>query len=126
MSSVFSKLPKKQHIKSNSYFSQLMRKGQKVHAKYFTCYFVVKRYGTLRLGVTCSKQTPNAVMRNYYKRRMRLTFQANAVLFSELFGASCDVILVAKHTDKKIAMQDYINDFAESLQKYMVRDKIKC
>lgn len=111
-------------LKANYSFSKVMQKGQMIKGHYLNCYIMPKKYGSLRLGVTCAKQTPSAVMRNYYKRRLRLAYQANGELIKSLKLGPIDCVLLAKHLSKKVSVQDYCDDLAAILQNPSLHAKI--
>lgn len=89
-----------------------------------TCYILPRKYGPLRLGVTCTKQVPNAVWRNYYKRRLRQAYQANVDLISSLKLGPCNCVLLAKHFPKKVSALAYCDDLAAILQNPSLHAKI--
>lgn len=119
------RLRRNNRLKAPYSFSRTMKKGQLYIGKYLNCYIFPKKYGDVRLGVTCVKQTPNAVWRNYYKRRLRLAYQANFNLLKQQFTAPVDIVLVAKHRAEKFSSEKYIADLAAILQNLSLHAKIR-
>ena len=112
-------------LKASYSFSKTMQKGQMFPGKYLTCYILPKKYGPLRLGVACAKCTPNAVWRNYYKRRLRQAYQSNLEFLRSLNLGSLDCVLLAKHFPNKVSAADYCRDFSKILHNLSLHVRIK-
>lgn len=117
-------LHKYNRLKVNYSFSKTIRSGYMLRGRYMICYILPRKYGPLRLGVTCTKQAPNAVWRNYYKRRLRQAYQANADLINSLNLGPCNCVLLAKHFPEKISALAYCDDLAAILQNSSLHAKI--
>lgn len=112
-------------LKAKYSFSKTIKKGCLLRGRYLNCYILPKKYGPMRLGVTSAKQAPNAVWRNYYKRRLRQAYQANVELLQSLKLGPLDCVLLAKHFPKKVSAISYCDDLAAILHNLSLHAKIK-
>ncbi|MFO7783183.1 MAG: ribonuclease P protein component [Thermodesulfobacteriota bacterium] len=69
--------PKTQRILKRKDFVNLNRLGKRFHTEHFFVKVNPSRLDTSRLGITASKRTGNAVLRNRIKRLVREFFRLN-------------------------------------------------
>ena len=60
----------KNRLKKKKEFSYIYRKGETVHSKYITVYFVETRYKNVKVGFSISNKVGNSVVRHKVKRRL--------------------------------------------------------
>lgn len=89
MSSIF---PKSLRLRDRDEFNQTWRRGRKKHAPHFIV-VVHKNEGTsVRLGITASRKTGNAVARNRIKRLVREYFRQH----HQEICCGADISVIAK------------------------------
>ena len=91
---------KTQRILKRKDFVNLNRSGKRFHTKHFSVTVKRSGLGTNRLGITASKKTGNAVLRNRIKRLVREFFRLNKSRFPQ----EVDILVAAK---KGAAALDY-------------------
>lgn len=65
-----------ERVKRNREFSYVFRKGQRYATGRLQIHVLCKRREGRRIGVTCTRNAPNAVARNHAKRLLREAFRA--------------------------------------------------
>lgn len=60
----------KNRLRKKKEFSYIYRKGETVHSKYITVYFVETRYKNVKVGFSISNKIGNSVVRHRVKRRL--------------------------------------------------------
>lgn len=88
----FSGLPKSDRLLKRREFLYLSGQGSSVGNRYFVAAFRCNDLGRSRLGITVTKKTGNAVVRNRIKRLVREFFRQNR----HLLRAGVDVNVIAK------------------------------
>ncbi|AZO79438.1 MULTISPECIES: ribonuclease P protein component [unclassified Bosea (in: a-proteobacteria)] len=68
----------------------------------------------LRLGLTASRKTGNAVVRNRIRRRLRA---AAALALAEQTGKPCDLVIVARAETVNAAFRAMVDDIAVALDR---------
>jgi len=86
------KFPKYEKILNRADFVKLNRSGKRLYTKHFTLIKKQNGQGVTRLGVTVSKKTGNAVIRNRVKRLIREFFRLNKTHFPQGY----DIVIIAK------------------------------
>jgi ribonuclease P protein component len=100
---------KSERLRKRSEFIRLKRTGRRFHNKYFIAEFTAGKFERTRLGVTISKRTGPAVLRNRLKRIIRESFRHNRQYLSD----NVDINIIVK----KEAASIHYNDAFSSLQK---------
>jgi ribonuclease P protein component len=88
---VFS-FPKHERLLNRLDFVNLNREGKKHHTAHFTIYLRKNGLAHSRLGITTSKRTGKAVVRNKTRRLIRETYRLNRTYFPR----GCDILISAK------------------------------
>ena len=83
-------------------FVNLNRFGKKYHSAHFMIITMENGLGIRRLGITASKKTGNAVMRNRIKRHIREFYRLN----KDLFPRGYDVVIVAKKGTRNLDFRE--------------------
>lgn len=60
----------KNRLRKKKEFSYIYRKGEVLHSKYITVYFVETRYKNVKVGISISNKIGNSVVRHKVKRRL--------------------------------------------------------
>ncbi len=63
-------MKKKEIVRSNIIFNEIINTGTKISSQYFTIYYKEKD-NSLKFGIAVGKKIGNAVVRNKYKRRIK-------------------------------------------------------
>lgn len=92
-------------LKRNRDFAQVFRRGQRSGGRFVQIY-QLKRRTKRRVGFTCSKQMPNAVMRNRGKRLLRAAYHE---LEGQLAG-NWDLVLILRYSAQPLKMGDLLPD----------------
>lgn len=74
-------MKKNEMIKSNELFNTIINNGTKVSNKLYTMFFLASKNEKPFFGITASKKTGNAVIRNKLKRQTREVIDQNKMLF---------------------------------------------
>lgn len=109
-------MKKKERVKSNILFNEIIEKGKKVSNKYFTIFFLAKKEVKPLFGVTAPKRAGNAVIRNKLKRQTRALIQNTKLMFKNNRNYIIiikDACLSASHKDKLEALKSLIGDANE-------------
>ena len=75
-------MKKKDVVKSNLLFNEIIAKGEKISNKYFIIYGLRKEFIKNNYGLAVGKKIGNAVTRNKIKRKLRNIITNNYSLFS--------------------------------------------
>ena len=84
--------PKNERLLNRKDFVNLNRLGKRYHTAHFIINFKENSLGIIRLGITVSKKTGNAVTRNRIKRYIREFFRSNKTYFPQ----GHDIVIIAK------------------------------
>ena len=76
-------MKKREVVKSNNEFNYIINNGKKMGNKYFTIFYLDNNLNTTLFGITVSKKTGNAVVRNKLKRQVRSIIDENKLLFKK-------------------------------------------
>jgi len=104
---------KSERLRKRSEFIRLKRTGKRFHNKYFIAEFAAGKFERTRLGITVSKRTGSAVLRNRLKRVIRESFRHNRQYLSN----NLDINIIVK---KEAASIHYYDAFS-SLQEMFKR-----
>lgn len=85
-------MKKKDIVKDNRYFNEIIKEGKIIKNKYFVIYIRKKKQEKPQFGFAVGKKIGNAVTRNKIKRRFRNIVTANI----NYFPSYNDYIIVAK------------------------------
>lgn len=89
--------------------------GRRFRSSAFTAQVLDKpEQDSLRLGLTASRKTGNAVVRNRIRRRLR---SAAALALAEQTGKPCDVVIVARPETVNAAFAVMVDDIAVALDR---------
>lgn len=109
-------MKKKDRVKSNILFNEIIGKGKKVSNKYFTIFLLDKKETKPLFGVTAPKRVGNAVTRNKLKRQTRELILKTKFLFKNNRNYIIiikDVCLHSSHAEKLQALKTLIGDANE-------------
>jgi len=84
--------PKKARIQAHADFRKVYAQGVRYESEHFKIHIFPNSRPWSRLGLTVSRQTGKAVVRNYIKRRLREYFR----LHRSCLPKACDIVLSAK------------------------------
>ena len=97
-------------LKKRRQFLDLRKKGQSIRSKFFIFNFaknsIISPTKTSRIGITVSKKSGNAVMRNYIKRVIKAFVNQN----KSLIPLGFDIEIIPKTTFLKFKVNDIHND----------------
>lgn len=65
-------MKKKNVLKKNHQFQYVIKKKRSLNNKYLVIYYYPNKLELNRYGISISKKFANAVMRNYYRRKVRM------------------------------------------------------
>ncbi|MGX1790618.1 ribonuclease P protein component [Bosea sp. NPDC055332] len=89
--------------------------GRRFRSSAFTAQVLDKpEQESLRLGLTASRKTGNAVVRNRIRRRLRA---AAALALAEQTGKPCDLVIVARPETVNAAFAVMVDDIAVALDR---------
>ncbi len=74
-------MKKRERVKSNILFNQIINEGTKVANSLFSVFFVNKKEELPLFGIAAPKKLGNAVLRNKVKRQVRALIDENKLLF---------------------------------------------
>jgi len=96
------KLKKSERLLKRSEFIRLKRTGRRFHNKYFIAEVAAGKFERSRLGITISKRTGTAVLRNRLKRIIRESFRYNRQCLSK----NMDINIIVKKNAAAIHYKD--------------------
>lgn len=105
-------------LKKNYEFSLVFRKGSFVGAKNVNLNYRRNRLSYNRLGVTSSRKTENAVLRNHTKRLLREAYRR---LEPEM-KTGFDLVFLGKPHSGKLQFEDVLRDMRYLLRKAHLLD----
>lgn len=85
-------MKKKERVKNNRYFNQIINEGSSIKNEFYIIYRKEKEQILPQFGVAVGKKIGNAVVRNKLKRQIRSIIDHNKDLFESRF----DYIIVMK------------------------------
>lgn len=109
-------MKKKDRVKSNILFNEIIGKGKKVSNKYFTIFLLDKKEPKPLFGVTAPKKIGSAVTRNKLKRQTRELIDKTKLLFKNKRNYIIiikDVCLHSSYEQKLEALQTLIGEANE-------------
>ena len=115
-------MKREQRLRRNNDFRALYRDGIKIRLQGLVLYGRPSDFETHRMGVVASRKVGSAVVRNRFKRRMRMFFE----VFREKVSVPCDVVWIA--TQPQVAqwsfaeLQVHVREGFEKLRKLLERD----
>lgn len=106
-------MKKKNRVKKSYEFQQIIETGAKETNASFVLYYTPKQQEEARIGITLSKKIGNAVMRNHFKRQIRMMCQECIDIKTYPF----DIILVARFRYKEFSYLENKNHLEKLLLK---------
>lgn len=100
-------------IKENRIFMYLYKKGSTVVCRDIVLYYKKNNKNINRFGITVSKKTGNAVMRNRAKRLIRESYR----LSENLLSTGYDIVIVARKRILSEKANDVIKSFTKAATK---------
>lgn len=88
----FFSFPKHERLLNRDDFVNLNREGKRHHTAHFAIFFRKNGLAHSRLGITTSKRTGKAVVRNKTRRLIREVYR----LHKAFFPRGCDILISAK------------------------------
>lgn len=95
-------------VKSHEAFNEVINKGNKISNKYFIVFALKNSEVKPKFGIAVGKKVGNAVVRNKFKRQMRMIIDNNKFLFKNFYNY---IIMVKK---------DCLNINYHEMEKYLV------
>lgn len=104
---------RKNTVKKQQEFNQIIKKNQKVSSNYFVIYYQKNTLNYSRYGVSVGTKLGNAVVRNSYKRKMRMIIHENQKLHCKCY----DFIILLRKKGIGINYHQLKQDFQELIEK---------
>ena len=109
-------------LRRNNDFRALYREGVKVRLQGVVLYGRFSGFETHRMGVVASRKIGSAVVRNRFKRRMRMFFE----LFREKVPVPCDAVWIATQPQAAqwsfAELKVHVKEGFEKLRKLLMED----
>ena len=113
-------------LRRNNDFRALYREGVKVRLQGLVVYGRPFASGMHRMGIVASRKIGSAVVRNRFKRHMRVFFE----LFCEKIPVPCDAVWIATQPQAArwsfAELQAHVKEGLEKLRKLLGEDVRKC
>ena len=115
-------MKREQRLRRNNDFRALYRDGIKIRLQGLVLYGRPSDFETHRMGVVASRKVGSAVVRNRFKRRIRMFFE----VFREEVSVPCDVVWIAAQPQAAqwsfAELQVHVKEGFEKLRKLLERD----
>ena len=105
--------PKSNRILHRAEFREVYAKGRKFQTKFFTAFVLQNSLETVRLGITTTRKTGNAIKRNRARRLVREVFRKNKCRIS----SSLDIVVNVKSLLTDADYLEFEADFLAFLDK---------
>ncbi len=106
-------MKKRDVVKSNLLFNDIINKGHKLSNKYFIIYYKEKDISKNNYGIAVGKKVGNAVTRNHLKRQIRNIITNNM----EVFPKFHNYIIIIKKEALNIPYQEIENKLLNLIKK---------
>jgi ribonuclease P protein component len=110
-------LPKDERIQSRQDFLRAYEAGVKVHGRFIVVFAAPSETGRTRVGVTVTRKSGNAVVRNRLKRWVRETWRRNRAQTGFLAVGPMDLVVNAKPSAAEASFGDFSEDLLRTLRK---------
>lgn len=104
--------PKSERLLKRGDFLRLSARGRKVHAAHFIVIREDRDGASVRVGITVSRKTGNAVVRNRIKRMVREFYRLNKGLF-----AAADYNIIAKPGAARLEFPELVRELSAAVQR---------
>lgn len=104
--------PKGERLQKRREFLSLSNRGRKIHTEHFVILYGEPITGSIRIGITVSRKTGNAVVRNRCKRMIREFYRLNKSLF-----ILTDYNFIAKPGVARMVFTDFVRELTSALQR---------
>jgi ribonuclease P protein component len=102
--------PKSERLLKRSDFVRLSGQGRKIHAQHFLILCVENGSSSVRIGITASRKTGGAVVRNRVKRMVREFYRLNKGLFP-----AADYNIIAKPGAGNLEFGELVRELSRAL-----------
>lgn len=99
-------------VKSNEDFNNIIKTGRQVKNKYFIIYYLENEYINYRIGITVSKKSGNAVVRNKQKRQLKSIIDDNYESLKKY-----DYIVIVRNTTLELNFKEKEKALIELISK---------
>ncbi len=110
-------MKKREIVKSNELFNQIIAKGNKVSNKYFIIYSIKKEEIKNNYGIAVGKKVGKAVIRNRIKRKVRNIIDNNRFLFPNYHNyiiiCKRDIVSLT-YQEMELSLQKLLNNKGEN------------
>lgn len=94
-------------VKENRDFQNIIENGKCFKNRYFVLYTTENKWNRYRFGISISKKTGNAVIRNLYKRKLRNIIDTNKNIYSN----NKDYIIIIRKSCLSIGYKELESNF---------------
>ena len=103
---------KSERLRKRSEFIRLKRTGKRFHNKYFIAELTAGKFERTRLGITVTKKTGPAVVRNRLKRIIRESFRHNRQYISK----KMDINVIVKKEAANISFYNALSSMRKMFE----------